>query len=85
MEKALKAHFVKVHTSIPPKIHNLGVLLDRTGIIVTKEEDDFIGMIMNYQIEGRYPQYYPQTPSKAVVLDYLEQTKKIVLWLKMKL
>ena len=85
LEKALKAHFVKIHTAIPPRIHNLGVLLDKTGINVSKEDDEFIGMIMNYQIEGRYPQYYPQIPSKAVVLDYLKKTKKIVLWLKMKL
>jgi HEPN domain-containing protein len=85
LEKALKAHFVKVHTAIPPRTHNLGFLLDRTGIVVSIQEDEFMGLMMEYQIEGRYPQYYPKIPSKSVVLSYLEETKRIVTWLKTKL
>lgn len=85
LEKALKAHFVKVHTSIPPRTHSLGLLLDKTGIDVSKEEDEFMGLMMEYQIEGRYPQYYPKIPVKSVVLNYFEETKKIVVWLKTKL
>jgi HEPN domain-containing protein len=69
LEKILKAHFVKVHRVIPPRTHNLGFLLDRTGVIVSTQEDEFIGLMMEYQIEGRYPQYYPKIPPKSVVLS----------------
>ena len=85
IEKALKAHYVKIYSIVPPRTHNLGFLLDKTGITVSQEQDEFIGIIMEYQLEGRYPQYYPQIPSKELVLHYLSQTEKIVQWLKTKL
>ncbi|MCF8373825.1 MAG: hypothetical protein K9H64_19540 [Bacteroidales bacterium] len=40
---------------------------------------------MKYQLQGRYPDYNPILPDKSKVNEYLNQTEKILKWLKEKL
>lgn len=85
IEKIIKAHVVKATNQIPPKSHNLFRLLENTGIEVTEEDAEFFGILMKYQLEGRYPDYNPQIPEKWKVKEYFQKTKEMLLWLKKKL
>jgi len=85
VEKAIKAHVVKVISNVPPRTHNLIYLREKAKIEWEEENDIFLGILMKYQLEGRYPDYNPSIPSDEMVKDYLNKTKKMVTWLKNKL
>lgn len=85
IEKALKAHIVKKTSEIAPRSHNLYYLLERAGLQVTTDEEIFLGVLMNYQLKGRYPDFNPSVPDQVVVNEYLIHTEKLLLWLTEKL
>jgi len=51
------------------------------------EEDDeiMLGILMKYQLQGRYPDYNPMIPDQSKVNDYLIKTENLLTWLKEKL
>ena len=85
IEKGLKAHVIKTTGEIPPKSHNLIYLLELADLELDESDEDFLGILMKYQLEGRYPDYNPVIPTKEKVLEYLNLTKKMMLWLERKL
>jgi HEPN domain-containing protein len=85
VEKALKAHVTKDTGHIPPKTHNLIHLLDLTSLELKENYEDFLGILMKYQLEGRYPDFNPLIPSQENVLDYLNKTKEMLTWIERKL
>ncbi len=85
IEKALKALVVKDTGQIPPKTHNLIYLLDLSNIEFEEIYEDFLGILMKYQLEGRYPDYNPVIPTKDKVVEYLNKTKEMLIWIERKL
>ena len=85
IEKIIKAHVVRVTHNIPPKSHNLLWLLEKTNMKLDVEDMDFLGLLMNYQLEGRYPEYYPSPLSLKECQNYLSKTKSLLKCLKSKL
>ena len=85
IEKTIKAHIVKSTHQIPPKLHNLFRLLETTGIDADDKTLEFFGILMKYQLEGRYPDYNPVVPDKRKVRGYLKKTEEMLSWLKKKL
>lgn len=85
IEKIAKAHVVKATKQIPPRSHNLFRLLENAGIAVTDGDAEFLGILMKYQLEGRYPGYNPQIPDKKTVKRYFRKTREFLSWLKKKL
>ena len=85
IEKALKAHVTKDTGDIPPKTHNLVYLLDLTSLKFDEDFEDFLGILMKYQLEGRYPDINPVVPAKEKVLEYLNKTKMMLTWIERKL
>ncbi len=85
LEKLLKAHVVKVTGEIAPKSHNLIYLSEKSNLAFSDETLEFFGVLMKYQLEGRYPGYQPFIPEFRVVQNYLIATKKHLSWLKEKL
>ena len=85
VEKAIKACVVKTTKEIPPKSHNLIYLSEKAKLNLTEKFEIFIGILMKYQLEGRYPDYQPEIPSMLVSDNYLKDTKKILLWLEKQL
>ena len=85
IEKAIKAHVVKITGEIAPKSHNLIYLSEKADLIFDIETDIFIGILMKYQLQGRYPDYNPVLPNINVVIEYVEKTKTLLKWLKEKL
>ncbi|HEY3250691.1 MAG TPA: HEPN domain-containing protein [Ignavibacteria bacterium] len=85
VEKALKAHVVKFTKDHPPKSHNLPLLAKKADLSLSDDFMDLLGILMTYQLEGRYPEHTPVIPDKNTVYLYLNQTKTLMKWLKEKL
>lgn len=85
IEKAIKAHVVKSTSDISPRSHNLLYLSEKAGLFLNEEDEIFLGILMKYQLEGRYPDYNPVIPNKKIVLDYLLKTENLLKWLKERL
>ena len=85
IEKTLKAHVVKISQEIAPRTHNLIFLLEKAHLELSESEEIFLGILMKYQLQGRYPDYNPIIPDKLVVQNYLKQTENLLQWLMKKL
>jgi HEPN domain-containing protein len=85
IEKIIKAHIVKETNEIAPRSHNLFFLSDKANLHFTEDEEIFLGILMQYQLQGRYPDYNPVIPNKQKIEDYLLKTKKLLECLKQKL
>lgn len=85
IEKILKAIFVKVNVQIPPKSHDIFYLADKADIVMPEEQMLIAQILMKYQLEGRYPEYYPKPPTYDLATKYFIETQNLLEWLKKKL
>ncbi len=85
IEKAIKAHVVKALGEMAPRSHNLIYLSERADLQFDEETQIFLGILMKYQLQGRYPDYNPILPDIVKVNEYFEKTKTLVIWLKERL
>ena len=85
IEKALKAHVTKATSDVPPKTHNLKRLADLAGLTFKESYYEFLATMMEFQIEGRYPEITIKSPSKKVSSSYLKKSKEFVEWLNVQL
>jgi HEPN domain-containing protein len=85
VEKILKSLVVKATGQFAPKSHNLNYLSELASIQLNQDQTQFIAVLMKYQLEGRYPEYYPKLPSKETVNDYFVKTKTLLECLKLML
>ncbi len=85
IEKAIKAHVVKTSGEVAPRSHNLIYLTEKTRLELDNETEIFLGILMKYQLQGRYPDYNPVLPDITKVNEYLEKTNTLLKWLKERL
>ena len=85
IEKIIKAHVVKQTKDIAPRSHNLIYLSEKANLGFDDEEEIFLGILMKYQLQGRYPDYNPGIPDKTKITDYLNKTEILLKWLEAKL
>lgn len=85
IEKAIKAHYVKTTGEVAPRSHNLIYLSENAGLTYDNDTLIFLGILMKYQLQGRYPDYNPVLPDLIRVNEYYDKTKNLLQWLKMKL
>jgi len=78
IEKIIKALVVKQTENIPVRSHDLFYLIDFAKIEITEEQSNFMQILMKYQLEGRYPEFYPKAPSTDKNNDYLNKTKNLL-------
>ena len=85
IEKIIKAHVVKQTKEFAPRTHNLFHLSEKANLKFNEDQEIFLGILMKYQLQGRYPDYNPSVPDKAKITEYLIQTENLVQWLEAKL
>jgi HEPN domain-containing protein len=85
IEKAIKAHVAKTTGEVAPRSHNLIYLSEKADLEFDNETEIFLGILMKYQLQGRYPDYNPVLPDILKVNDYFEKTKILLKWLKERL
>ena len=81
LEKALKAHVTKATQTVPPKTHNLQRLAEIAGLELQESDYRFLGEMMEFQVEGRYPEMAPKVPDKKTTADYFKKSGEVVGWL----
>ena len=79
IEKIVKALVVKQIKNIPPKSHDLFYLSNLAKLEISEGQSDFMQILMKYQLEGRYPEYFPKAPSSDKINEYLYHTKSLLL------
>jgi len=85
IEKIIKAHVVKQSNDIAPRSHNLIYLSEKSNLVFSEDDEIFLGILMKYQLQGRYPDYNPNVPEKVRIIDYLNKTENLLIWLEAKL
>lgn len=85
IEKAIKALVVKQTKELAPRSHNLLYLSEKIDLVFTEDTEIFLGILMKYQLQGRYPDYNPNIPKETTVATYLEKTEQLLTWLQEKL
>lgn len=85
IEKVIKAHVVKHTKEVAPRSHNLIFLSEKANLEFNEDDEILLGILMKYQLQGRYPDYNPIIPDKSKVNDYLIKTEKLLTWLKERL
>ena len=78
IEKIIKAVVVKQTENIPVRSHDLFYLIEIAKIEITEEQSDFVQILMKYQLEGRYPEFYPKAPSYDKIKGYFNKTKNLL-------
>ncbi len=85
LEKILKAHYVKVNNAVPPKIHDLVRLAEKTNIEFSEEIMTFFERAVDFMIEARYPdeklRFY-QICDKEFTTINKNKIQEIYEWLK---
>ncbi len=86
IEKILKALFVQKNNELtPPKIHNLLKLVQLSDIKLNKEQQLFLEIVNNFNIEGRYPEIkneFYKTANKEFTNIHYSKIKECYHWLK---
>lgn len=85
VEKIIKAYVTKITNEEPPRSHDLLYLLSKTNLELSNDDLVFCGILMKYQLHGRYPEYYPNIPDSNTALSYFTKTINLQLWIKSKL
>jgi len=89
LEKLAKDLWVKnIKDEYPPKTHNVAFLLEKASVNLTAKQKDFILLMNDFQLEGRYPDYQQkifQRFDQKKTNEILEEVKEIRSWLLSKL
>ena len=85
IEKIIKALVVKQTEDIAPRSHNLIYLSELAKLDFPDDDEIFLGILMKYQLQGRYPDYNPNMPEIIKVKEYLTKTENLLSWLQKKL
>jgi len=84
-EKLIKALYEAITKEIPPKTHNLILLLNKIALDVPEEHLKTIESLNDISIVTRYPEDIKalvKAFKKDRVGDYLQKTKRVLRWLK---
>ncbi|HKL34532.1 MAG TPA: HEPN domain-containing protein [Tangfeifania sp.] len=82
IEKIIKALVVKETREIPPKSHDIFYLAEKANVTIPEDSQVISQILMKYQLEGRYPEYFPSKPQPDSAKKYLIETQKFLKWLK---
>ena len=81
LDKALKA-LVSRHTrDLPPRIHNLGRLVELAGLDPSADHRNALAEMTSFNIDGRYPDTLAAPPNKQEAQRYLARAERVFEWL----
>ena len=81
LEKLAKAHWVKNHdNNIPPKMHDIVWLLNKSGVDLGNETMAFLENFNDFQLSSRYPDYLDKIYkicTKDFTIAQMEKVKEV--------
>ncbi len=85
IEKALKALYIKIFNSVPPKTHNLNYFIEKLNLELNQDDYSFIFKLNDASLPTRYPEdikrlisFYTKSRTELI----LTNSNKIFQWLK---
>ncbi len=85
LEKMLKAHVCKQTQDLAPRSHNLVRLVELAGLELQEEEVRFLGLINNYNLEGRYIEHLGTVPDWKEAKSIMHRVEELTTWLNERL
>jgi len=88
IEKLLKAYFVNNVNSHPPFIHNLLRLAEKTDLILSEQQKDFLVTVTAFNIRARYDDYklaFYKTCTKDYTEKWIKEIEGFRKWIKKQL
>jgi len=88
LEKALKAVYCEKLKDVPPKVHNLVYLINKTSINPPETLGKFIVRLNEANIATRYPESLEKlqkTYTKTITSEIILNTKEALAWIKQQL
>jgi len=88
LEKALKGLLYKRTSEVPPKVHNLIYLANKTGIPMPEPIGQFIVKLNQANIATRYPEsldILQKEYTNAVAEEIIIKSKEALTWIKRQL
>ena len=88
IEKALKGLYTQVLWELPPKTHNLLLLVERTGVEMPEDLYGFIVRLNGVSVPTRYPEDIEKLKKEYTKKNagmMLETSKRVLKWLRRKL
>lgn len=81
LEKSIKAHLCRYTKQLPPRMHNLLRLYEKTDLELNENQKNFIARFDRYQLEGRYPESWPTLIDKESAAMEVKEAKELIQWL----
>ncbi|MEO5330631.1 MAG: HEPN domain-containing protein [Magnetococcus sp. YQC-5] len=81
MEKLIKAHVMRVTGDLPPKIHNLLILMKRANLPIEQNINEWLTELNSYCLEGRYTDQAIPPPSLQKAVKIMQQAQELRTWL----
>ena len=88
IEKLLKACYAKIHGTYPPMFHDLRRIGEKAGIVFDDNQLVMIETISQFNIRARYDDYkrnFYRLCTPEYTATWIENIKKVRLWIKMML
>jgi len=85
IEKLLKAYYIKNIDNQPPLIHNLLRLAEKSKILLTEEQKDFLDTVSTFNIRARYDDYnleFYKICTKEFSKSWIEKIAGFRKWIK---
>ena len=88
LEKALKGIYCEKLQDVPPKVHNIVFLINKTGINQPEALGKFIVKLNEANIATRYPESLEKLQkayTKTITSEIILNTKEALAWIKQQL
>jgi len=85
LEKALKAHVCRTTHDVPPRLHLLLRLVERTDLSLSENQRLFLARFDRHHLEGRYPDAVGLSLDAGAVPREMEQAQEMLRWLTQQL
>ncbi len=85
IEKSLKGLYSKVLVEVPPKIHNLLLLLEKTGKKPEQDLEKFITKLNAASVATRYPDDLAKIQAahtEDITKEMITKSKEALQWIK---
>ena len=85
IEKLLKAYYIKNIDNQPPLIHNLLRLAEKSKILLTEEQKDFLDTVSTFNKRARYDDYnleFYKICTKKFSKSWIEKITGFRKWIK---
>ena len=85
VEKLLKAYYVQSISNHPPRIHNLLRLAEKSNLLLSEKQKDFLTTVTAFNLRARYDDYkmeFYKTCTQEFTKEWIDEIKGFRKWIK---